>query len=204
MSQTITPTPVLPVRGPAGFHQFSAFFRSAETSARFVASPMTKTPTAAARIAAAAGPLGFSAIIFVPPYPIGAILLRKAPNSPPSPAGRREGHDEEPQDGAPYPFLARQLRSVVGHDEGDRRRQDRGEPADVLLPLHAEGVPGGRSGLGEEEEAGEEGQVGVLRRPGAVPGIDDVGAAEDGDPGDQGHHPGPGGQAADTFAGRRL
>src|SRR3989304_6027534 len=68
MSQTITPTPVLPVRGPAGFHQFSALFRPAETSARVSSSPITNTPTAAARIAAAAGPLGFgfSAIIFFP------------------------------------------------------------------------------------------------------------------------------------------
>src|SRR3990170_8327675 len=149
MSQTIPPTPVLPVRAPAGFHQFSTFFRPAETSARVVANPMTKTPTAAARIAAAAGPLGFSAIIFVP-LPDRRDLVEEGAEQPRH-AGRGEGHDEEPQDGASYPFLARQLRSVVGHDEGDRRRQDRGEPADVLLPLHAEGVPGGRSGLGQEE-----------------------------------------------------
>src|SRR3970282_1730788 len=96
MSQTITPAPVLPVRGPAGFHQFSAFFRPAETSARVVASPITKTTTAAARIAAAAGPLGFSAVIFVP-LPDRRDLIEEGAEQP-GHAGGGEGDDKK-QDG---------------------------------------------------------------------------------------------------------
>src|SRR3972149_6597995 len=116
MSQTITPTPVLPVRGQAGFHQFSALFRPAETSARVVSSPIPNPPTAAARIAAAAGPLGFgySAIIFFP-LPDRRDLVEEGAEQP-RPAGRGEGHREEPQDGAPYPVLARPLRSAGGPD----------------------------------------------------------------------------------------
>src|SRR3970040_1651436 len=95
MSQTITPTPVLPVRGAAGFHQFSALFRPAETSARVVSSPITNTPTAAARIAAAAGPLGFgfSAIIFFP-LPDRRALVEEGGAQPRHP-GRGDGHDEK-------------------------------------------------------------------------------------------------------------
>src|SRR3989304_3753106 len=88
ISQTITPTPVLPISGPTAPDQAKAAFNDPLISANVVREPIIKTPILEANTAAAATPSDFakSVCVFIcntpANYRIGATLLRKAPKDP--------------------------------------------------------------------------------------------------------------------------
>jgi hypothetical protein len=69
ISQAITPGPVFPVNGPAGFHHLSASRRPSKITTVVINKPMTKVPIAPEIMAAAAGPVvtAVSAISRLPP-----------------------------------------------------------------------------------------------------------------------------------------
>src|SRR5207247_2457123 len=68
----------------------------------------------------------------------------------PGDTGCREGEHEEDHCGAADVTATNELDTVVGDGKGDRRREERREPGDVLLPLHREVVPIGRAWRGEQ------------------------------------------------------
>src|SRR5437667_2280780 len=64
-SQTIIPIPVLPIKGPPGFHQFSQSLNFLDASDITIINPIVKHPNAAERIAAKATPEDFVFLGFV-------------------------------------------------------------------------------------------------------------------------------------------
>src|SRR6266508_3301749 len=182
--------------------------------ARVVKSPSAAAPMPAASSAARGGPFffprssaltacgnslsltgGFVAMVVIssPPFSRdrGHLVYEGAEDA--GHAGRGERDHEESEGRSAQAVLARELRAVVDDDEGDGRRDDRREPGDVLLPLHAEGVPLGLGGIREEQRA----RAGRGGR--AVPGVHDPRAGEDREPGDDRHEP-----RADPEAGEPL
>ncbi len=71
-----------------------------------------------------------------------------------------------------------------GHGDGDGR-----EPGDVLLPLHADGMPAAGGRARHEQALRKCGETcGARRRDGPVPGVDDVSAREHCEPREHRHH----------------
>src|SRR6266511_488308 len=179
------PTPTLK---PKFFSRSISALKPACAWASVVNMPRNAEPMPAERSAASAGPFGL-----VTSSSLVTVVISSSPSSrdrgdfvdegteETRHARGGEGDDEERDEDFAHALLLRQTRSVVEDDEGNGGRDDRGEPGDVLLPLHTEVVPFGLRGIGEQEGAGA-----GLRRV-AVPGVDDPRSADHGDPGNERH-----------------
>src|SRR5262245_15457544 len=105
-------------------------------------------------------------------------------------ASRQKADAEEHHQGLANLLLMGQLGAIAHQNIGNGCCQNRRQPRDVLLPLHTEGVPGSYARVRQQVRLGELHEISGGWGLGPVPGIDEVGAGNDGQPHHNGHEPG--------------
>src|SRR5215207_2828557 len=184
-SHTRTPISTLPDSGPTASLHCNQSFSPSLASASVVNKPSAAAPIPPAMIAAAIGPSGLSWNWMRAKR---SSATRGSVDSAMTPAllddrgdlgdegtkrarhgGEHERQHKQDHRGAPHPLVADQVGAVVHDDEGDHGGQDRADPGDVLLPLHAELVPA----LGRL--IGQQLRPSAVGAHGPVPGIHDPG-----------------------------